>query len=163
MEIVADIELQAFLLNTGGCVSVQKSRAVVPGISNAGSVHASSSSFQLLDAVQHRFLLALGVSELDAFLQFSLDPLAVRRDIAILGLIHRTALGKGPGVFKQFFPLDPSPPVRPRFLRSASASSRRHSRHLVDPVATCSPEYVTRSALCVCTIYFQTASLSSVR
>ena len=109
--------------------------------------HASSSSLLLLDGVQHRFLQALGISELDALLQFSLAPLAVRRDIAILGLIHRTALGQGLGTFQQFFTLASTRPLPPRSLRSSSASSRRHSRHLVDPVAARSPDYVLRSAL----------------
>ena len=40
-------------------------------------------------------------------LQFAkLAPPAARRDMALLGLIHRTVLGKGPAHFRQFFVLD---------------------------------------------------------
>ena len=115
--------------------------------------HASSSSLLLLDGVQHRFLMALDMSELDALLSFSLAPLAVRRDIAVLGLIHRTVLGQGPHVFQQFFCLDRSPPPRSRSLRSASSSSRRHIRHLVSPIPASSPDYVSRSPLGAVRVY----------
>ena len=39
--------------------------------------------------------------------KFHLAPLATRRDIARLGLIHRTALGKEPAQFREFFKRDP--------------------------------------------------------
>ena len=38
-----------------------------------------------------------------ALVDFHLAPLAVRRDIAMLGLIHRTVLGKGPAQFAEHF------------------------------------------------------------
>jgi hypothetical protein len=34
-------------------------------------------------------------------MEFNLAPLAMRRDIAMLGLIHRAALGKGPPQLRQ--------------------------------------------------------------
>ena len=45
---------------------------------------------------------------MEALLNFRLAPLAARRDMALLGLIHRTMLGKGPPHFKRFFQLDES-------------------------------------------------------
>ena len=45
------------------------------------------------------------ISEEDALMKFSLAPLEARRDIAMLGLIHRTVLGKGPDHFKLHFKL----------------------------------------------------------
>ena len=36
----------------------------------------------------------------------NLAPLAVRRDIAMLGLIHRAMLGRGPAQFREFFQPD---------------------------------------------------------
>ena len=39
----------------------------------------------------------------DALLYFGLAPLDARRDIAVLGVIHRTVLGLGPKHFQKFF------------------------------------------------------------
>jgi hypothetical protein len=57
--------------------------------------------------VQTRFLKDIGVDEVTALNKFHLAPLTTRRDIAMLGLIHRTAMGKGPAQFKEFFKRDP--------------------------------------------------------
>ena len=46
-----------------------------------------------------------GVSKVDALVHFHLAPLSVRRDIAMLGLIHRAVLGKGTPHFQKHFPL----------------------------------------------------------
>eukprot|EP00969_Alexandrium_andersonii_P269227 11899382-Alexandrium_andersonii.AAC.1 len=46
------------------------------------------------------------MSDEEALLRFGLAPLAVRRDIALLGMIHRTILGKGPSQFAAFFRLE---------------------------------------------------------
>ena len=43
------------------------------------------------------------MDEMAALLNFNLAPLATRRDIGMLGVIHRTALGKGPSQLKQHF------------------------------------------------------------
>ena len=106
--------------------------------------HASSSALSTLDNVQHRFLRILGVSEEEALVRFSLAPLASRRDIAILGLIHRTALGLGPAMFNNFFRIDSSPPPPRRSLRSSA--SRRHARHLVNPCGASTPDFLLRSS-----------------
>eukprot|EP00969_Alexandrium_andersonii_P279798 12368234-Alexandrium_andersonii.AAC.1 len=50
-----------------------------------------------------------------ALLRFRLAPLAVRRDIALLGLVHRAALGLGPPQLQQIFRVDLGPaPARAR-------------------------------------------------
>ena len=56
-----------------------------------------------LDAVQDKFLKDVGVDLVTALADFNLAPLAVRRDIAMLGVIHRTVLGKGPRQFARHF------------------------------------------------------------
>ena len=43
---------------------------------------------------------------MDALRSFRLAPLRVRRDIALLGLIHRTVLGRGPKQFQELFVVD---------------------------------------------------------
>ena len=64
---------------------------------------ASTSVLQELDDVQKRFLHQIDLSEETAFLEFNLAPLCVRRDIAILGCIHRASLCQGPPALWRFF------------------------------------------------------------
>ena len=82
--------------------------------------HATKDVLKRLDNVQYRFLRDAGVDELNALFHFHLAPLSTRRDIALLGVIHRSVLGKGPPHFKQFF------------KRADVTAARRHRFHLVD-------------------------------
>ena len=68
--------------------------------------HACNSSLENLEHVQSKLLEAAGMSQVAALTQFRLAPLAARRDMALLGLIHRTGLGRGPKHFRQFFRAD---------------------------------------------------------
>ena len=68
--------------------------------------HACCSALENLDRVQSKLLEAAGMTDLDALNHCHLAPLSTRRDIAILGLIHRTVLGKGPSHFCKFFRAD---------------------------------------------------------
>ena len=106
--------------------------------------HASVSVLAPLDALQTRFLRSLGISSLDALVHFNLAPLCTRRDISILGVIHRTLLGCGPACFAQFFRLDSSsaPPRAPR----------RHVRHVVEPPFD-SPDFLLHSCVGAARIY----------
>ena len=69
----------------------------------AAIYHASDTVLAQLDRIQTSYLEALGISEEEALLEHNLAPLAMRRDIAMLGLIHRTTLGQGPSHFEEFF------------------------------------------------------------
>ena len=60
----------------------------------AAVYHANVSALETVDRVQRRFLVDIGVDETSALLEFNLAPLGLRRDIAMLGLIHRTVLGQ---------------------------------------------------------------------
>ena len=57
----------------------------------------------MLDAVQSGFLKDIAVDEVAALVEFHLAHLSTGRDIAIVGLIHRTALGEGPQQFHDIF------------------------------------------------------------
>jgi hypothetical protein len=89
--------------------------------------HATREVLQRLDRVQTRFLRDAGVDEECALMNFNLAPLAARRDIAMLGLIHRTVLGKGPPHFRKHFEVeggrrvnDPRASIKdPLLIRSA--------------------------------------------
>ena len=65
--------------------------------------HSKREALSRLDRIQSRFLEDAGLSEADALRCFSLAPLAARRDIAVLGLIHRTVIGKGTRHFRKHF------------------------------------------------------------
>ena len=86
--------------------------------------HAATSTLNEIDDILTRFLRKIGISQDDAFMYFNLAPLRLRREISILGLIHRTVLGKGPSHFRQFFERDYSVP--------AFRSARRHNKQLLD-------------------------------
>ena len=107
--------------------------------------HASSSVLAEVDAVQERFLRTIGVTEEDALHHFRLAPLPVHRDIAMLGLVHRCVLGRGPAIFRAFFCVDTAP--------TPARCPRRHGRHLCDPCGLRWPDYALRSALGAARLY----------
>ena len=64
--------------------------------------HACCTILKPIDDAQDRYLRDLGLSDLDALVHFRLAPLSCRRDIAMLGVIHRSVLGLGPRHFRKF-------------------------------------------------------------
>ena len=86
--------------------------------------HASNSVSASLDRVQSSFLRSVGISDLDALHHFKFAPLCSRRDIANVGLIHRTLLGAGPACFKEFFQFDSSPVPLPRSSQAFPSRGR---------------------------------------
>ena len=97
--------------------------------------HATRACLRRLDAVQSKFLNDIGVDEVAALVEFHLAPLSTRRDIAILGLIHRTTLGKGPPQFQKYF------------------KQHRHNLTLHDPRSDSNSPLIQRSALGLVAIY----------
>jgi hypothetical protein len=70
---------------------------------SAAIYHATSTALSRIDKMQDNFLRELGITRESALMDFSLAPLAMRRDIALLGLLHRSALGDGPEQFRELF------------------------------------------------------------
>ena len=68
--------------------------------------HACASALLELDRIQDRLVNAAGFCEAEVLRECRLAPLSSRRDMAMLGLIHRTVLGKGPSHFRAFFKPD---------------------------------------------------------
>ena len=83
----------------------------------------------------------------DALLHFNLAPLQSRRDMAMLGLLHRTALGKGPEHVQAFFKL----PIAER--HSTRSGSKQHSRQILDIRKEHYLEIERRSALGLIWVY----------
>ena len=110
--------------------------------------HAADSAIASVNGVQERFLRDIGVSALDALLHFKLAPLAARRDIANLGIIHRAILGLGPRQLQKFFQLSHNPePVR------SLRYTRYHDRQVLDPFRPLHRDYINRSTLGYIAIY----------
>ena len=86
--------------------------------------HACSTALCPLDRVLQNFLRQINVSEIDALLRFNLAPLSTRRDIAMLGVLHRAALRCEPRHFWQWAQFDTSG------LRRSSRMQRNSCRRL---------------------------------
>ena len=69
----------------------------------AAIYHATKEHLAVVDRVQERFLKNLGISEEDALMYFGLAPLSTRRDIAMLGVLHRACKREGPAQFQTLF------------------------------------------------------------
>jgi hypothetical protein len=67
--------------------------------------HCDSWTLSSLDHVQDHLLGEIGVSDVEAAMDWHLLPLRSRRDVAMLGLIWRTAHRLGPPQFEAFFRL----------------------------------------------------------
>ena len=93
----------------------------------AAIYHVCDTYLRRLDACQTSFLKEIGLTEETALLEFNLAPLNVRRDVAMLGVLHRTVLGQGPEPLRHLFQADMS--VSTRHTRS---SENKHDRQLVD-------------------------------
>ena len=59
-----------------------------------GIFHATSTRLDKIDHEQDRFIRELGISAEGAFEEFNFAPPTLRRNICILGLLHKLVLGK---------------------------------------------------------------------
>ena len=73
------------------------------GYRSAAIHHATNTVLNRIDKLQDKFLLELGIAREAVIIDFSLALLSMRRDIAVLGHLHRSALGEGPAQFRKLF------------------------------------------------------------
>ena len=66
--------------------------------------HAANSLLAKIAQVQTSFLSKLEVTEQQAFLEFNFAPTSLRRDIAILGLLHKRVIGQSHPAFERLLP-----------------------------------------------------------
>ena len=114
----------------------------------AGIYHACSTHLDRLYSCQRRFVHELGLSEEQGLLDYNLAPLTSRRDLAMLGVIHRTVLGHGPPHFGVFFKLDKTLP-----RRTTRDTLWRHNKQLEDIRQGNFLELERRSALGLIAVY----------
>ena len=96
-----------------------------------GYYHAAPSVIASLDRVQRRFLREVGLDESEALVAFHLAPLQSRRDIAMLGLLHRIVLGIAPTQLQTLFPFAP---LRDPLRVPTRLSVQRHERQFIEPL-----------------------------
>ena len=92
--------------------------------------HAAPSVLDAVDRVQRRFLREIGLTELEALEKFRLAPLPARRDMAMLGLIHRVCHGLAPAPLADLFTARQW--SRPSSAITTKSSRLRHGRQLTD-------------------------------
>ena len=102
----------------------------------AAIYHARRTTLNRLDRVQNQFLRDVGITPEEALFEFNLGPLCMRRDIAMLGLLHRAAIADGPPHFQHMF------------------KRKAGSFRLQDPFDACSrPPIMRRSAWSLIPVY----------
>ena len=95
---------------------IQQYKSHVLGLlehSNSSILHACDSQLQRLDSVQRRFLHGLALTEEIAFRVYNLAPPTLRRDIGVLGLIHKRVLGLAHPAYSVLLPWAPPLVVPP--------------------------------------------------
>ena len=111
-----------------------------------GVHHAATTILDPLDRVLTKFLREIGITDLQALVHFNLAPLSSRRDMAMLGVIHRALLGAGPPQLDRFFVLDSSDLRR-------SARNVRHTWQLECSLGDRPLDVVKRSVLGLRRVY----------
>ena len=66
--------------------------------------HASDSVLKKLDQVHFQFLHELEMNASEAFTDFNFAPPMLRRNIGVLGLLHKRVLGLGHPIFQKLLP-----------------------------------------------------------
>ena len=91
--------------------------------------HAADTTLAPLDRVQTMFVHSLNLSEADAFLNYNMAPLRLRRDIGMLGLLHKCNLGTAHNRLLNLFPPLTTESMP---LHSTRWSNKRHNRQLLE-------------------------------
>ena len=114
-----------------------------------GLYHAASTVLKPLDALYYHFVRELGLSAEEAFLQYNLAPFSLRRDVAMLGLLHKCTLGLAHPQLCKLFPL--AEPLPRRY--QTRAALRAHERQLPDRTQGRHSELLRRSAFGLARVY----------
>ena len=104
--------------------------------------HATDTALKPLNNLQDKLLREVGCTDVEALFLWNLAPLETRRDIAMLGLVHRAVLGKGPTHFERFFKKKAATTVAYR----TRAAAGRHDRQLEEVTHLHCPGLLRRSA-----------------
>ena len=111
--------------------------------------HCTATVLDQVDRVQRRFLREVGLTEEQALNHHNLAPLQTRRDMAMLGLIHRTVLNEGPPQFQQWF----FPDTRPKHSYNTKLQESKHNKQLSSYLTGRYTELLRRSPLGLVEVY----------
>jgi len=118
---------------------------------NGAIFHASRSILQQLDLCQQHYLREIGLTESEAFLHYNFAPPVLRRNIGILGLLHKRVLGKCHPMYEELLPRLPQRPFPERHDKQLSGrvlevnsqiGLYRRSIFAMTSVYNCLPHYV---------------------
>ena len=87
--------------------------------------HAALYLLHRIDRIQDRFLREIGVTPEESLEKHRLAPLTSRRDIGMLGLLHKIVLGEAPSQLAALFPFASPAPATP--LQYLFSISLKHS------------------------------------
>ena len=111
--------------------------------------HAADTYLCKLDAIQTGYLQNIQLPVQEAFLDHTFAPLRVRRDIGILGLLHKCVLGEELASLAQFFPQSSARP----HSYSTRFAGYRHDRQIEDYCDASKPDFFDRSILGMAYVY----------
>ena len=136
LETDHDPEDQALPRRLATCASLQIEGILVCGVPHTCSVpRGQNNPGGNRRGAERRFLRECGLSDEEALLHYNLAPLETRRDIAMLGLIHRSVLGCGPRHLANMF------------LPSLPSVSQKHDKQLLSHRSPRHLQILSRSAL----------------
>jgi hypothetical protein len=138
--------------NTKDMVTQFKTHILCMAESCVGAIyHAADTTLAPLDRQRDHFLNEIGVSSRSGFLTFNLAPLGMRRDIAMLGLLHKCSLGLAHPDLCALFP--PAPPEQTQERYSTRLRVRRHDKQISDICQGHQLDMVARSVFGLVRIY----------
>ena len=110
--------------------------------------HSTTTALAPITALFTTFLRATNTTPLDAFTQHNLAPPTLRRDIAMLGLLHKTTLRKAHSDFTTLFP-----PSTYTHRHDTRLAQRRHDKQLHELCDGTQTEQLNRSIFALTRIY----------
>ena len=113
--------------------------------------HATATTLAPFDKLQTWFLKEIGLTALEALEKYNLAPLSTRRDIALLGVVHRTVLGEGPPQFKRWFRL--AEKKEHAYSTRLQEAKTKHGRQLHDYLTVDQTALLRRSPLGLPRVY----------
>ena len=117
--------------------------------STSAIYQATTTALQPIDHLQVTFLHAINTTATRAFLDFNFAPTNLRRDIAMLGLLHKIALQQAHPDLLALIPLATTTP----HTHETRLATKRHDKQLHEHCDGTHTELMARSIFALTTIY----------